>query len=72
MGNQQMAGLQQGMSGMSINQQGPMMGQPRPMVANNMGQYVIASHNSRHLSDISPGLHLYKEVRSYNIHTSST
>ena len=40
MGNQGMMGLNQGMAGMSINQQpGNMMGQPRPMIAGNMGMY---------------------------------
>lgn len=37
MGNQGMMGLNQGMGGLSLSNQGNMMGQPRPMMAGNMG-----------------------------------
>ena len=39
-GNQGMMGINQGMAGMSMNQQpqGNMMGQPRPMMTGNMGR----------------------------------
>lgn len=36
-GNQGMMGVNQGMAGMSINQQPGMMNQPRPMMGGNMG-----------------------------------